>query len=139
MSRGGYTSAIDMWSLGCIFGELLQRATRVGSANTPHLQVAGTTPTPACLECIAPPPPRLGRFLAAGEQPVSFCAQGEPGLQVAPLFAIHGLPKTPNTGYAPHAEAPFSLLRACLLATGSSCRAAAAQLHHSRGWPDLRC
>ena len=53
MSRGGYTSAIDMWSLGCIMGELLQRVVRVGSANTPHLQVA-------------------------------------------PLFAIHGLPKTPQ-------------------------------------------
>lgn len=25
MSRGGYTSAIDIWSLGCIFGELLTR------------------------------------------------------------------------------------------------------------------
>lgn len=25
MSRGGYTSAIDLWSLGCIFGELLTR------------------------------------------------------------------------------------------------------------------
>ncbi|KAK9800305.1 hypothetical protein WJX73_009498 [Symbiochloris irregularis] len=40
MSRGGYTSAIDMWSLGCIFGELLQRVRRVGSASTPHLHVA---------------------------------------------------------------------------------------------------
>lgn len=55
MSRGGYTSAIDMWSLGCIMGELLQRVAHVGSANTP-------------------------------------------ALQVAPLFAIHGLPKTPATG-----------------------------------------
>ena len=40
MSRGGYTSAVDMWSLGCILGELLQRAPRVGSASTPHLKVA---------------------------------------------------------------------------------------------------
>lgn len=40
MSRGGYTSAIDMWSLGCIFGELLQRTPRVGSASTPNLKVA---------------------------------------------------------------------------------------------------
>ncbi|KAK9811255.1 hypothetical protein WJX72_000671 [[Myrmecia] bisecta] len=55
MSRGGYGSAIDMWSLGCIFGELLQRIARVGSATTPHLQVA-------------------------------------------PLFAIHGMPKTPDLG-----------------------------------------
>jgi mitogen-activated protein kinase 1/3 len=55
MSRGGYTAAIDMWSLGCIFGELLQRIAHVGSAATPNLQVA-------------------------------------------PLFAIHGLPKTPEDG-----------------------------------------
>lgn len=55
MSRGGYTSAIDMWSLGCIFGELLQRVRRVGSASTPHLHVA-------------------------------------------PLFAMHGIPTTPQSG-----------------------------------------
>jgi hypothetical protein len=40
MSRGGYTSAIDMWSTGCIFGELLQRMARIGIATTPHLQVS---------------------------------------------------------------------------------------------------
>jgi len=40
MSRGGYTSAIDVWSIGCIFGELLQREAHVGSATTPNLQVA---------------------------------------------------------------------------------------------------
>ena len=57
MSRGGYSSAIDMWSLGCIFGELLQRIVHIGSAATPNLQVA-------------------------------------------PLFAIHGAPKTPASGYA---------------------------------------
>ena len=39
MSRGGYSSAIDMWSLGCIFGELLQRIVHIGSAATPNLQV----------------------------------------------------------------------------------------------------
>lgn len=55
MSRGGYTSAIDIWSAGCIFGELLQRVTYVGSAATPQLQVA-------------------------------------------PLFAIHGMPRTPGEG-----------------------------------------
>ena len=57
MSRGGYSSAIDMWSLGCIFGELLQRIVHIGSAATPNLQVA-------------------------------------------PLFAIHGAPKTPASGCA---------------------------------------
>ena len=56
MSEGGYNSALDMWSLGCIFGELLQRVPLVGSATTPQLTVA-------------------------------------------PLFAIHGLPKTPREGY----------------------------------------
>ena len=40
MSRGGYTSAIDMWSMGCIFGELLQRIVHIGSAATPNLQIA---------------------------------------------------------------------------------------------------
>ncbi len=39
MSRGGYTSAIDMWSVGCVFGELLQRAIYIGHASTPQLQV----------------------------------------------------------------------------------------------------
>lgn len=40
MSRGGYTSALDMWGIGCIFGELLQRVAYVGSAATPNLSVA---------------------------------------------------------------------------------------------------
>ena len=39
MSRGGYSAAIDIWGLGCILGELLQRVAHVGSAATPHLQV----------------------------------------------------------------------------------------------------
>ena len=40
MSRGGYTNAIDLWSLGCIFGELLQRVAGLGGASTPQLQIA---------------------------------------------------------------------------------------------------
>jgi len=40
MSRGTYTSAIDMWSVGCIFGELLQRVVTTGGNITPSLQVA---------------------------------------------------------------------------------------------------
>eukprot|EP00890_Picochlorum_soloecismus_P002294 jgi/Picsp_1/3065/NSC_01287-R1_mitogen-activated protein len=55
MSRGGYTEAIDMWGVGCIFGEILQRVAYVGSASTPNLQVA-------------------------------------------PLFALKELPKTPSNG-----------------------------------------
>ncbi len=57
LSRGGYTSAIDLWSLGCIFGELLQRVAGLGAASTPQLQVA-------------------------------------------PMFAIQGKPRTPSEGYA---------------------------------------
>ncbi|KAI8100499.1 hypothetical protein M9435_006983 [Picochlorum sp. BPE23] len=55
ISRGGYTDAIDMWGLGCIFGEMLSRVAYVGSATTPHLQVA-------------------------------------------PMFALKEMPKTPNSG-----------------------------------------
>lgn len=55
MSRGNYNAGIDMWGAGCIFGELLHRVAYVGSAATPHLQVA-------------------------------------------PLFAIRGMPKTPQDG-----------------------------------------
>lgn len=40
MSRGRYTDAIDIWGLGCIFGEMLSRIAYVGSASTPRLQVA---------------------------------------------------------------------------------------------------
>jgi mitogen-activated protein kinase 1/3 len=69
MSRGGYTAAIDVWSAGCIFGELLQRLSRVGSATTPHLQVA-------------------------------------------PLFAIHGVPKTPDAGWA---AVPSRMQPACMI------------------------
>lgn len=55
MSRGRYTDAMDMWGVGCIFGELLQRLAYVGSATTPNLAVA-------------------------------------------PLFAVRGMPKTPQDG-----------------------------------------
>jgi mitogen-activated protein kinase 1/3 len=55
MSRGRYTDAMDMWGVGCIFGESLQRLAYVGSATTPNLAVA-------------------------------------------PLFAIRGMPKTPQDG-----------------------------------------
>ncbi|PSC67989.1 Mitogen-activated kinase 14 isoform A [Micractinium conductrix] len=103
MSRGGYTAAIDMWSLGCIFGELLQRIAHVGSAATPNLQVA-------------------------------------------PLFAIHGLPKTPADGEtfvgSPGNEMTRSELAALFAVIGTPCWAdvAAVQepswrryLHHLPG------
>mmetsp|Transcript_10308 Transcript_10308/g.26851 ORF Transcript_10308/g.26851 Transcript_10308/m.26851 type:complete len:739 (-) Transcript_10308:850-3066(-) len=40
MSHGNYSSALDMWSLGCILGELVQRIPYLGKSSTPHLQVA---------------------------------------------------------------------------------------------------
>lgn len=39
LSRGRYSSAMDMWSLGCIFGELLQRMERSGASFTPNLAI----------------------------------------------------------------------------------------------------
>jgi len=38
MSRGGYTSAVDIWSAGCIFAELLSRMDRAGNV-IPQLKV----------------------------------------------------------------------------------------------------
>ena len=70
LSRGGYTSAIDLWSLGCIFGELLQRVAGLGAASTPQLQVA-------------------------------------------PMFAIQGKPKTPSEGYVGHYVANSFLHHSC--------------------------
>ena len=60
LSRGGYTSAIDLWSLGCIFGEMLQRVAGLGAASTPQLQVAPMfaiqgkpkTPSEGCVYCV---------------------------------------------------------------------------------------
>ena len=40
MSRGKYTDAVDMWGLGCIFGELLSRVSYVGSTSNSKLRVA---------------------------------------------------------------------------------------------------
>lgn len=39
LARGRYSSAMDMWSLGCIFGELLQRMERTGASFTPNLAI----------------------------------------------------------------------------------------------------
>lgn len=41
MSHGGYTEALDIWSLGCVFGELIQRVPYLGKSSTPMLQVRG--------------------------------------------------------------------------------------------------
>ena len=135
MSRGGYTAAIDMWSLGCIFGELLQRIAHVGSAATPNLQArcaggrggGGTAKTHCALalRCQAKPAGkvcpvccRLGvcsrqgapeRWLHSARTsnrgttapscpPQAPLPPTPPCCQVAPLFAIHGLPKTPADG-----------------------------------------
>ena len=142
MSRGGYTAAIDMWSLGCIFGELLQRIAHVGSAATPNLQ-ARRSAQPAALAlmlagaicgtvlcghrqlvpcyCLPKVPwvcrssiivrsrphtarrwPRCSPFTVCPRQPLCHAqcifTLVHPFPQVAPLFAIHGLPKTPEDG-----------------------------------------
>lgn len=85
MSRGAYSAAIDVWSLGCIFGELLQRVQHVGGASTPNLQVA-------------------------------------------PLFAMHGMPKTPEDGEtfdgqegSPGCETTRSELQALFAVIGTPC------------------
>ncbi|PNH07661.1 Serine/threonine-protein kinase DCLK1 [Tetrabaena socialis] len=44
MSRGGYSSAMDMWSAGSVFGGLLHRGAYVGKAPTPQLQAEFTYP-----------------------------------------------------------------------------------------------
>lgn len=54
MSHGVYTERLDVWSVGCIFGELLQRQTQ--AASTPNLQcpplfaVSGDARTPGSRE-----------------------------------------------------------------------------------------
>lgn len=40
MSHGEYTSELDLWSMGCVFGELLQRVPYLGKSSTPMLQVS---------------------------------------------------------------------------------------------------
>jgi hypothetical protein len=39
MFRGEYSSAIDVWGLGAIFGELLNRVAYLGQAPVPNLKV----------------------------------------------------------------------------------------------------
>lgn len=52
MSRGGYTEAIDMWGIGCVFGELLQRVAWIGKATTPQLQVGLYRFGSWCVSCL---------------------------------------------------------------------------------------
>ena len=53
MSRGGYSSAVDMWSLGCIFAELLQargwRGIGVMHMNGCHTHLLGHYDCTICL------------------------------------------------------------------------------------------
>ncbi|GIL46871.1 hypothetical protein Vafri_3743 [Volvox africanus] len=83
MSRGGYSSAIDMWSAGCVFGELLQRAAYVGKAATPHLQVA-----PVFAITGKPLTPHSGQRYGAAEPGDSASASAE----LSALFAVIGTP-----------------------------------------------
>ena len=77
-------------SAGCVFGELLQRVPWLGKATTPHLQARRTTRGAG-----------RGRRRAAAlclraqrSQPAA--ARRAP--QVAPVFAMHGMPDTPASG-----------------------------------------
>eukprot|EP00210_Caulerpa_lentillifera_P002311 g2218.t1 len=81
MSRGGYTSALDMWSIGCIFAELLQRVYYVGGASTPQLKVSP-------LFCITgwPKTPSTGDWYEAG--PSNAMTRTE----LEALFAVIGTP-----------------------------------------------
>ena len=111
MSRGGYTSAIDLWSLGCIFGELLTRV--VHPQRLPRFSAAQLSQ--AVLECALQVcmhshcdlyQKALRRCMIQSEAYLCLWLQARvgsattPHLQVAPLFAIHGLPKTPMIGCA---------------------------------------
>ncbi|KAL3143658.1 hypothetical protein ABBQ38_002453 [Trebouxia sp. C0009 RCD-2024] len=84
LSRGGYTSAIDLWSLGCIFGEMLQRVAGLGAASTPQLQVAPMF----AIKGGKPKTPSEGEVFGGGAGPVNNTTQTE--LQA--LFDIIGTP-----------------------------------------------
>ncbi|GLC43103.1 hypothetical protein PLESTB_000862900 [Pleodorina starrii] len=83
MSRGGYSSAIDMWSAGCVFGELLQRAAYLGKASTPHLQVA-----PVFAITGKPLTPHAGQRYGVTEPGGSASAFAE----LSALFSVIGTP-----------------------------------------------
>jgi hypothetical protein len=80
MSRGGYSSALDMWGIGCIFGELLQRVAYIGSASNPNLAVAPLF----ALRCF-PKTPETGETFGRPE-----CAGTRRELQA--LFDVLGTP-----------------------------------------------
>ena len=81
MSRGGYSSALDTWGIGCIFGELLQRVAYVGSADTPNLSVAPLF----ALRCMPKTPDGGETFFGSPE-----CAGTRRELQA--LFDVLGTP-----------------------------------------------
>jgi len=80
MSRGGYSSALDMWGIGCIFGELLQRVAYIGSASNPNLAVGPLF----ALRCF-PKTPETGETFGRPE-----CAGTRRELQA--LFDVVGTP-----------------------------------------------
>lgn len=53
IARGRYNAAMDMWSLGCIFGELLQRTARPGTSLNTRLRIGPVFQ----LSCDTPPTP----------------------------------------------------------------------------------
>jgi len=59
MSRGGYSAAIDAWSLGCVFGELLQVGQRTAAGGTRRAAAAAHHRLPPLsVSLAAPQPPR---------------------------------------------------------------------------------
>ena len=86
MSRGGYTSALDMWGVGCIFGELLQRVAYIGSASNPNLAVAPLF----ALRCF-PKTPETGETFGRPE-----CSGTRRELQA--LFDVVGTPSWRDAG-----------------------------------------
>ncbi|KXZ53096.1 hypothetical protein GPECTOR_8g87 [Gonium pectorale] len=86
MSRGNYSSAIDMWSAGCVFGELLQRAAYVGKASTPHLQVA-----PVFAVTGKPLTPRTGQRYGVAEPQQGAYAESAYA-ELSALFNVIGTP-----------------------------------------------
>lgn len=90
MSHGRYTAALDLWSLGCVFGEVLQRVPYLGKASNPQQQVAqqgGSRPWGCSQGRAHDRVHGLSHLPAVVHLP-----------QVAPVIAVTGLPITPKEG-----------------------------------------
>jgi mitogen-activated protein kinase 1/3 len=93
LSRGDYSSAMDAWGAGCVFGELLARVAPLGGADTPHLKVA------PLFAVRGGPPPRT---------PPEGTTFGEPGCETTcceleALFSVIGTPAWADAAAIGHA------------------------------------